>query len=862
MKNAATKFLTMILSACLLLSSFAVTATATETWTPGTSLRIFSVSDSASSQDDMFALENEAVLFAAEYEAHGLGSASVGKGLRSAAGGSGILLAYDSTIVGEEEFRVSIEQDRLTIEAKTSDGIFYGWRYVIKELLDKGYVSETRQAPSVGERSLSLDNGRKYYSVEAIKKLIREMSYANMSALVLHFSEEMGLGLESKTYPWLAGRDGSLCVDASVETDARYLTQEELRDIAAYARVYHVELIPALDTPGHMNYIVKKVNEKAADADFTFTYDGRTYTLPKGGDIGNYFHYNGQTSLVKGSRNQAYSRGIDLSNEVAVAFTRSLLEEYGKLFAELGATRFDIGGDELLGWGTAVVSTAEASRWQQLDHWKAYAQQRAQAEGKTNWSEAVAYDAFVYYMNDLYELVTGLGYTSVRMWNDDALRTRDTGWKGVATLDPAINIWYWTEGNQPSETYTAAGHGLYNIFSEYTYYVLKDNYLSDNRTVYQKAYPDRVYDYWNPFVFDTQTVNSPADPAVLGGSMAIWSDNPTLRTEDEVIAEVLPLLRAIGAKSWDSQAQASVSYDQFAQSWTRYGVVPALDVTDLFVDYSQMIALVEEAKALEFDPAVHKVLLYQDFITAAEEAETYYLSARASFHSQASVDEMVEILQCSRDDLLNDPAGKNSYQWYVDRYYNEDLPAFQKGVYPVEYWIMYADNIQRLEWMISMGFDVYYDSNGTKIVPMGLHDLEKNIKFYRSAMELATFLPSVEPRRKEIINTAALQVSTCKSGGTVRIKLSTVRSFDVRDVHIMDENGYTLEPTAITILPMNRRNPKEQVLYIDLKLDYTPGVHSFTIYAEDKVTKQSGNVFDELVLFCGDPVTLDVTVVD
>ena len=43
-----------------------------------------------------------------------------------------------------------------------------------------------------------------------------------------------------------------------------------------------------------------------------------------------------------------------------------------------------------------------ASRWKQLDHWKTYAQNRAKNEGITNYTDAVAYDAFMYYMNDIY----------------------------------------------------------------------------------------------------------------------------------------------------------------------------------------------------------------------------------------------------------------------------------------------------------------------------------------------------------------------------------------------------------------------------------------------------------------------------
>ena len=97
----------------------------------------------------------------------------------------------------------------------------------------------------------------------------------------------------------------------------------------------------------------------------------------------------------------------------------------------------------------------------------------------------------MYYMNDLYDLVTGLGYTSVRMWNDDALRSVDTGWKHVVELNPAIDIWFWTTGSNTCWTYANKGYQLYNILSDYTYYALTDDYFG-NRKSFNQAYADQI----------------------------------------------------------------------------------------------------------------------------------------------------------------------------------------------------------------------------------------------------------------------------------------------------------------------------------------------------------------------------------
>lgn len=614
--------LSLIMAMCMVMSAFTVTTFAAGKWSPSTTTKIY-VDATAVSQ--IKTLEYEANFFEAEYEKK-IGAINTAIGAVSDAGSEDIILTYDAS-VPTQGFNVSVSGDKLIVAASDDDGIFYGWRYVIQQLLINGSVSAASQSPSVLERSISLDNGRKYYSVEWIKELIREMSWSNMNTLVLHFSEEMGLGLETKLYPWLEGRDGTLCPQAELETvDNRWLTQKEFLEIAAYAEKYHVDLMPSLDSPGHLNYLVKTFNDKVkTDGSFSFTYNDKTYkavyenkayafyvdgeeceNLPYASEfgIGNYFYYDGTATLVKGSRNANYSRGIDISNPVAVAFVQSLTVEYGKLFRSVGATKIDIGGDELLGWGSAVTSSV--AKWKQLDHWKAYAQNRAKAEGKSNYSSAVAYDAFLYYMNDLNDLARSLGYTGVRMWNDDALRSSDTGWNKVVELDQDIDIWFWTIGSNTCWTYATAGYQLYNILSDYTYYAMTSDYFSDERGSFDQAYADQIYNEWSPFVFtnsgNANYIMSTANPNVLGGALGIWSDNPNLRTETQVMADIKPLFRAIGAKSWNATANSSVKYSTYSANLTKMGDAPAIDpsVVDTTVpNPAALRAAVKDAAAID-----------------------------------------------------------------------------------------------------------------------------------------------------------------------------------------------------------------------------------------------------------------------
>ena len=646
------KLFALILTLVLVMTMAApIGANAATGWTPQSDTEIFWVktADSDISNED---LQAQVKLFASELAEKTGYSLNITYGDASQAGANDIILVLDSTSgVAAQGYRITVDT-AVTITASDADGLFYGCRYLIKELLRTGSVAAVSDAPWVGERAVSLDNGRKYFTVDWIKELVREMSWANMNTLVLHFSEEMGLGIESELYPWLAGRDGTLCVatDLGVNYDGRFLTQEEVAEIIQYAKLYHIDVIPSLDSPGHMNYIVKKFNEKCATQPFTFTYDGKTYTASARYNIGNYFEYNGQkTAVVPGSRNTDYSRGINIADEIAVAFTKSLIEEYATLFGSQGCTKFDIGGDELLGWGTAV--TTSVSKWKQLDHWKRYAQKR------TGNSNAVAYDAFLLYMNDLNALVRDLGYTSVRMWNDDALRSSDTGWTGVVQLDTNIDIWFWTAGSNSNKTYTDAGYEVYNITESYCYYVLNDAYV--NGTGYQLARPQSIYDNWNPYEFGRTTSGTRYyaewnDSDVLGGALGIWCDNPSLKTEAQMMEDLRPLIRVNAAKSWNASVNGSVNYATHTANWTAYGNAPVgtAAAPEIFV-IADLTAL--EAAVAEYETVDGTLYTEESFAAYTEAVEAGKALLAAERVSQEQAHEALEAIEEAKAALEEKP---------------------------------------------------------------------------------------------------------------------------------------------------------------------------------------------------------------
>lgn len=688
---------------CLMLFLLlSMTAAASEKWGISENTEIYWVQTNDSMIDDS-ELKAQIQLFAQEMQAKGISKTQmkISYGEETLAEEGDIVLYLDSSLdYAEEGYCIDIKEGQLWVKASDADGLFYGCRAVEKILLSGENISSIAGEiiqPDYPERAFFLDCGRKYYDPEWIKDMIREISWSDMNAIYFHFSEEMGFRLESKTYPWLAGGDHTLCIGGAAygvsEDDGKYITQDEMRQIAEVAKLYHVEIIPSLDSPGHMNYAVKKYKEQY------------------GTDIGNYYHYNGKTAIVQGSGPEAaqknYSRGIDISNEEAITFAKNLYAEYAAFFKELGCTKFDIGGDELLGWGTSIASGT--SKWQQLDHWKTYAQKRS------GNSKAVAYDAFMYYMNDIYDLVKEYDYTSIRMWNDDALRTADTGWNQVVTLNPDMEIQYWTESANSSKnnvwTYLNKGFKVYNFLNSYNYYVLGQ--VHDGSDGYKGITPQHIYENWAPNVFISYEGKTGSNTAigntnVKGSAFCVWCDKPSTETAETVKQGILPSIRMNGVKAWDADINETVTFNNIQSFMDKIGNVPSelpekpeIEERTL-LDYKKLndaIAAFEKVVKQEYTEETYKACevyaeyacglkkdpnAIQENVDAAAERLTYLLQELRPITKVASGDDWVLSLAVKAKSVCK---GK-IFTFVVYTAAESDVTAFE----------MYDEDGNRVEW--------------------------------------------------------------------------------------------------------------------------------------------------------------------
>lgn len=164
-----------------------------------------------------------------------------------------LTLQIDKTITTDQGYVLKVDAEGVTISAATRQGIFFGIR-TFEQLAMSGKAEHLtiEDSPRYPYRALMLDPARHFIPAEDIKRYIDAISRYKFTALHLHLSDDQGWRVEIKSYPRLT-EIGSR--RSETEGDGKphsgFYTQEQLRDIVAYAAKRHIEVIPEIDIPGH-----------------------------------------------------------------------------------------------------------------------------------------------------------------------------------------------------------------------------------------------------------------------------------------------------------------------------------------------------------------------------------------------------------------------------------------------------------------------------------------------------------------------------------------------------------------------------------------------------------------------------------
>jgi hexosaminidase len=186
-----------------------------------------------------------------------------------------IFMVLDTAVGNKEGYILAVTSKRITIRAKTAVGFFYAvqtLRQMLPVEVEKKQITESlilsvpaclvEDEPRFGYRGMHLDVGRHLFPVETIKSYIDMLAMHKMNTFHWHLTEDQGWRIEIKKYPKLTeigayrnetvvGHAGRPPLKYDGKRYGGFYTQEEVKDIVAYAKSKFITIIPEIEMPGH-----------------------------------------------------------------------------------------------------------------------------------------------------------------------------------------------------------------------------------------------------------------------------------------------------------------------------------------------------------------------------------------------------------------------------------------------------------------------------------------------------------------------------------------------------------------------------------------------------------------------------------
>ena len=199
--------------------------------------------------------------------------------------------------LGEEAYMLHIDNNIITLQASERKGMINATMSLLQLArlayhTSKGYISRDTwnpfyyndalnakpqeekitlqgwhisDSPRFSWRGFMLDEARHFFGKKKVKQLIDYMALYKLNRLHWHLSDEQGWRVEIKAYPKLA-LIGGIGHNTDPFAPTQYYTQDEVREIVAYAYERGIEILPEIDMPGHATAMVKAYPEFSGGA--------------------------------------------------------------------------------------------------------------------------------------------------------------------------------------------------------------------------------------------------------------------------------------------------------------------------------------------------------------------------------------------------------------------------------------------------------------------------------------------------------------------------------------------------------------------------------------------------------------------
>lgn len=178
--------------------------------------------------------------------------------------------------IGDEGYKLFVRPNGISITANKPAGLFYGVQTLLQLLPAAIEAPGTTQNspykipcvaitdyPRFKWRGIMLDVSRHFFTIKEIKQLLNEMARYKFNILHLHLTDDNGWRVEIKSLPqltkigaWRVARTGwwgtyQPAAGNENATYGGYYTQDELKELVAYAKSMSIDILPEIDIPGH-----------------------------------------------------------------------------------------------------------------------------------------------------------------------------------------------------------------------------------------------------------------------------------------------------------------------------------------------------------------------------------------------------------------------------------------------------------------------------------------------------------------------------------------------------------------------------------------------------------------------------------
>ena len=432
-----------------------------------------------------------------------------------------IELSVSPAVKQREGYVLTVSKNGVTIQGGSAAGVFYGIQTLRKALSEGPILNPViiTDAPRFSWRGMHLDCSRHFFSVAFVKKYIDLLAMHNMNVFHWHLTDDQGWRLEMKRWPKLvtvgSQRSGTIIGTNSDLDDhtpyGGYYTQEEARDIVAYARARHITVVPEIDMPGHMLAALASYPELGCT--------GGPY------QVGHYWG--------------VYKDVLCVANERVYQFVEDVLTEVMDIFP---SEVIHIGGDE-----------TPTDKWQQCSKCQALSAQLGAAS-----PSGEAFSPLTSHLSPLQAHFTKRVFDFLTAHHRRAL-----GWDEIldgCPQDAMIMSW---RGSEPGAKAAALGHDVVMTPTTHCYF----DYQQTEDPQFEPSRcggfipVERVYSL-NP-VPDGSSAE--AQQHILGVQANLWTEYVT--NEEMAEYQALPRMSALAEVQWTQPARKD--YQAFLERLTR-----------------------------------------------------------------------------------------------------------------------------------------------------------------------------------------------------------------------------------------------------------------------------------------------------